>query len=137
MIILSSVSKFFGQKKAVDNISFKTKEGEIIGFLGPNGAGKTTTMRLILGYLKPNSGKISVCGLDPVEQRVAVLKQVGYLPESNPLYQEMKVFEYLDFIALAKKTKKTGKILPKKLGFLRFLIKKLKNFLLVLNKELV
>jgi len=105
MIMLSSVSKFFGQKKAVDNISFKTKEGEIIGFLGPNGAGKTTTMRLILGYLKPNSGKISVAGLDPVEQRVAVLKQVGYLPESNPLYQEMKVFEYLDFIALAKNEK--------------------------------
>jgi len=105
MIVLSSVSKLFGQKKAVDNISFKTKKGEIIGFLGPNGAGKTTTMRLILGYLKPTAGKILVAGFDPIEERVKVLKQVGYLPENNPLYQEMKVFEYLKFIASAKNEK--------------------------------
>lgn len=102
MIILSSVSKSFGQKKAVDNISFKTKEGEIIGFLGPNGAGKTTTMRLILGYLKPTQGKIEVSGLDPIDNRTEILKMIGYLPENNPLYLEMKVKEYLSFIAQAK-----------------------------------
>ena len=103
MIVLSLVSKFFGQKKAVKKISFKTKEGEIIGFLGPNGAGKTTTMRLILGYLKPNEGKIEVSGFDPIDNRIEVLKMVGYLPENNPLYYEMKVKEYLSFIAQAKK----------------------------------
>ena len=103
MIVLSSVSKFFGQKKAVKKISFKTKEGEIIGFLGPNGAGKTTTMRLILGYLKPTEGKIEVSGFDPIDNRIEVLKMVGYLPENNPLYYEMKVKEYLGFIAQAKK----------------------------------
>ena len=102
MIILSSVSKFFGQKKAVDKISFKTKEGEIIGFLGPNGAGKTTTMRLILGYLKPTEGKIEISGLNPIDNRIEVLKMIGYLPENNPLYLEMKVKEYLSFIAQAK-----------------------------------
>jgi len=110
MIILSSVSKTFGQKKAVEKISFKIKEGEIVGFLGPNGAGKTTTMRLILGYLKPTDGKISVAGLNPIEQRVEVLKKIGYLPENNPLYGEMKVFEYLNFIALAKNEKNWQKI---------------------------
>jgi len=110
MIILSSVSKIFGEKKALDKISFKIKEGEIVGFLGPNGAGKTTTMRLILGYLKPTDGKISVGGLDPIEQRVEVLKKIGYLPENNPLYGEMKVVEYLNFIASAKNEKNWQKI---------------------------
>lgn len=103
MIIFSSVSKIFGQKKAVDKISFKTKEGEIIGFVGPNGAGKTTTMRLILGYLKPTAGEILINSLNPIENRIAVLKKIGYLPENNPLYPEMKVKEYLEFIAEVKK----------------------------------
>lgn len=102
MIILNQVSKFFKEKKAVDNISFSVKEGEIVGFLGPNGAGKTTTMRLIVGYLKPTSGKISVNGKNPLEERIEVLRQIGYLPENNPLYLEMKVFEYLNFIASIK-----------------------------------
>ncbi|MBI4226264.1 ABC transporter ATP-binding protein [Candidatus Roizmanbacteria bacterium] len=96
------MTKIFKNKTAVDNISFTAKEGEIIGFLGPNGAGKTTTMRLILGYLTPTEGKISVDNLDPLEQRIDVLKKIGYLPENNPLYQEMKVTEYLQFIASVK-----------------------------------
>jgi len=102
MILLSSVSKRFKNKTAVDNISFKAREKDIIGFLGPNGAGKTTTMRLILGYLTPTEGKISIDSLDPLEDRIEVLKKIGYLPENNPLYQEMKVSEYLQFIASAK-----------------------------------
>ena len=102
MILLSSVSKKFKNKTAVDNISFKAKEGEIIGFLGPNGAGKTTTMRLILGYLSPTEGKVTIDNLDPIEERIEVLKKTGYLPENNPLYQEMKVSEYLQFIASIK-----------------------------------
>lgn len=102
MIALSSVTKKFKNKTAVDNITFKAKEGEIIGFLGPNGAGKTTTMRLILGYLIPTAGKITIENLNPIEQRVDILKKIGYLPENNPLYQEMKVLEYLKFIASVK-----------------------------------
>ena len=102
MIQLSSVTKIFKNKTAVDNISFKAKEGEIIGFVGPNGAGKTTTMRLILGYLTPSEGKISIDDLDPSDDRINVLKKIGYLPENNPLYQEMKVSEYLQFIAAVK-----------------------------------
>ncbi len=102
MISLKAVTKRFNQKIAVDNISFKTKEGEIIGFVGPNGAGKTTTMRLILGYLKPSEGEIKVDGFDPINERVKVLQRIGYLPENNPLYQEMKVVEYLQFIADVK-----------------------------------
>jgi len=102
MISLSSVSKKFKQKIAVDNITFKAKAGEIIGFLGPNGAGKTTTMRLILGYLAPSKGKISIDDLNPIDNRIDVLRKIGYLPENNPLYQEMKVSEYLQFIAAVK-----------------------------------
>ena len=102
MISLSSVSKKFKQKIAVDNITFKAKAGEIIGFLGPNGAGKTTTMRLILGYLAPSKGKISIDDLNPIDNRIDVLRKISYLPENNPLYQEMKVSEYLQFIAAIK-----------------------------------
>lgn len=102
MILLSSVSKQFKNKTAIDNISFKAKEGELIGFLGPNGAGKTTTMRLILGYLTPTKGKVAIDNLNPLEDRIEVLKKIGYLPENNPLYQEMKVSEYLQFISSLK-----------------------------------
>lgn len=98
MISLSNVSKKFGKITAVDKISFKAKEGDIIGFLGPNGAGKTTTMRLILGYLHTTDGTINIYKMNPVENRIKVLKTIGYLPENNPLYQEMKVYEYLQFI---------------------------------------
>jgi ABC-2 type transport system ATP-binding protein len=110
MINLSSVTKIFGEKKAVEKISFKAKKGEIIGFLGPNGAGKTTTMRLILGYLKPTQGEILVDNHNPIEDRVAVVKKAGYLAENNPLYPEMKVREYLQFIASVKKDDSWEKI---------------------------
>lgn len=102
MILLSSVTKRFGQKIAVENITLKAKEGEIIGFLGPNGAGKTTTMRLLLGYLTPTFGKVTIDNLDPIKDRLEILSRVGYLPENNPLYPEMKVKEYLQFIAEVK-----------------------------------
>ena len=102
MILLTSVTKRFRNTLAVDNISFKAKQGEIIGFLGVNGAGKTTTMRLLLGYINSTSGKISIDNLNPLKDRIQVLRNVGYLPENNPLYQEMKVDEYLTFIAAVK-----------------------------------
>lgn len=102
MISLTSVSKQFKTKKAVNDISFTAKKGEIIGFLGPNGAGKTTTMRLILGLIKPSEGEVLVNGKDPIIDRLKVLDGIGYLPENNPLYTEMKVREYLQFITEIK-----------------------------------
>ena len=91
MILLTSVTKRFRNTLAVDNISFKAKQGEIIGFLGVNGAGKTTTMRLLLGYLNSTSGKISIDNLNPLKDRIQVLRNVGYLPENNPLFHENKI----------------------------------------------
>lgn len=102
MIALSDVTKQYKTKKAVQGISFSAKPGEIIGFLGPNGAGKTTTMRLILGYLTPTTGTVLINDLNPIANRIEVLKTIGYLPENNPLYPEMKVQEYLTFIAHIK-----------------------------------
>ncbi|MEI6533207.1 MAG: ATP-binding cassette domain-containing protein [Candidatus Roizmanbacteria bacterium] len=103
MINFTNVTKKYSTKVAVNDISFKAKEGEIIGFLGPNGAGKTTTMRLLLGYLAPTNGKVTVDGLHPIDDRIDVLKKIGYLPENNPLYVEMRVSEYLQFVSDIKK----------------------------------
>lgn len=103
MIVVSSVSKRFGTKYAVERVSFSANRGDVVGFLGPNGAGKTTTMRMILGYLVPTSGSIRVNGHNPIDDRLIMLKQIGYLPENNPLYAEMKVREYLQFVADVKK----------------------------------
>jgi len=102
MIQVSSLVKRFKTKTAVSNLNFKAKAGEIVGFLGPNGAGKTTTMRLLLGYLFPSAGVIKIDKLNPWDERIEVLKKIGYLPENNPLYPEMKVREYLSFIAKIK-----------------------------------
>lgn len=102
MISVSSVTKRYKTKTAVYKISFTAKEGDIIGFLGPNGAGKTTTMRLLLGYLTQSGGTIRIGNLSPIENRLEILKNIGYLPENNPLYQEMGVLEYLLFIAKIK-----------------------------------
>lgn len=99
MISFSNVSKRFPGKTAVKDVSFEAREGDVIGFLGPNGAGKTTTMRLLLGYLAPTRGIIHVNGKNPIEDRIELLEDIGYLPENNPLYPEMSVREYLRFIA--------------------------------------
>ncbi len=103
MIILTNATKKFGEKKAVDTLSIEIKTGEVVGFLGVNGAGKTTTMRMITGVLKPTSGTVSVDGVDPLEHHIATAKKIGYLPENNPLYPDMKVSEYLQFIHEVKK----------------------------------
>lgn len=104
MISLSLLTKKFSNRTAVENLSFKIKEGEIVGFIGPNGAGKTTTMRLILGYLQPTSGEAMIDGYNPINNHFEISKIVGYLPENNPLYLEMKVREYLEFISAIKKS---------------------------------
>ncbi len=98
-IKVDHILKVYGAQKAVDNISFEVKQGEIVGFLGPNGAGKSTTMKMITGYLTPDGGKIEVCGLPVEGEALATKKKIGYLPELNPLYQDMYVREYLAFVA--------------------------------------
>lgn len=98
-IKVDQIQKVYGTQKAVDTISFEVKQGEIVGFLGPNGAGKSTTMKMITGYLLPDGGKIEVCGLPVEGEALATKKKIGYLPELNPLYQDMYVREYLDFVA--------------------------------------
>ena len=98
-ISVSSLTKIYGTQKAVDNISFDLKKGEIVGFLGPNGAGKSTTMKMITGYLPPSAGTALVCGIDVTKDPMSVHKKIGYLPEANPLYYDMYVREYLEFTA--------------------------------------
>ena len=98
-ISVEMVSKSFGPHKAVSNLSFSIKRGEIVGFLGPNGAGKTTTMRLLTSYYTPDTGKVLINGIDNSENDLETRKSIGYLAENNPLYEDLLVSEYLDFIA--------------------------------------
>ncbi|GAA4302111.1 gliding motility-associated ABC transporter ATP-binding subunit GldA [Compostibacter hankyongensis] len=98
-IEVSHLCKSYGTQRAVDDISFSVGRGEIVGFLGPNGAGKSTTMRMLTGYLPPASGTARVCGLDVTARPLEVRRRTGYLPESNPLYADMYIREYLDFVA--------------------------------------
>ena len=98
-IEISNLTKIYGDQKAVDAISFTVGKGEIVGFLGPNGAGKSTTMKIITGYLGQDGGEAIVCGLSVRQQPLETKKKIGYLPEANPLYPDMYVREYLDFIA--------------------------------------
>lgn len=98
-IEVKNLVKIYGEQKAVNNISFKVNKGEIVGFLGPNGAGKSTTMKMITGYLQPTSGNALVCDVNVQDNPPASKQKIGYLPESNALYYEMYVKEYLEFIA--------------------------------------
>lgn len=102
MIKVADVTKRYGPKTAVKNISFEVERGEIVGFLGPNGAGKTTTMRILTGFLPPTSGTAEVGGYDVGENPLEVKRRIGYLPESPPLYPEMEVGDYLRFVARIK-----------------------------------
>lgn len=105
MIKVNEVTKKYPARLAVDNVSFEVGRGEIVGFLGPNGAGKTTTMRMLTGYLPMNSGTIEVAGFDVAKEPQEVRRRIGYLPESCPLYPEMRVDEYLNFRAELKGVK--------------------------------
>jgi len=99
VIEVKSLDKRFGPIHAVRNISFSVKNGEVLGFLGPNGAGKSTTMKMITGFLEPSHGTVSVCGYDILEDPIKVKEKIGYLPEGAPLYGEMTVTSFLEFIA--------------------------------------
>ena len=98
-IILENITKTYGTQKALDDISFTINKGEIVGFLGPNGAGKSTTMKIISGYLKSNSGTAKICGDNIATNALKTKKKIGYLPEANPLYYDLYVREYLEFVA--------------------------------------
>lgn len=103
MIKVTDLSKNYGEVEAVKSISFEIQDGEIVGFLGANGAGKTTTLKMMTGYLVPTEGKIEVNDLNILENTREIQKQIGYLPELNPLYTEMRVYEYLEFLAGIRK----------------------------------
>src|SRR5207247_3934162 len=102
MISVKELTKKYARNIAVDHISFEVQKGEIVGFLGPNGAGKTTTMRMLTCFLPPTAGTASVAGFDVLEQPLEVKKRIGYLPETPPLYQEMRAADYLSFVGKLK-----------------------------------
>ncbi|MGD0610357.1 MAG: ATP-binding cassette domain-containing protein [Anaerolineales bacterium] len=99
MIRAEGLTKDYGSRRAIENLTFEARQGEVVGFLGPNGAGKTTTLRILTGYMPPTSGSAQVAGYDVVDDSLEVRRRVGYLPETVPLYPDMTVFEYLKFMA--------------------------------------
>ena len=102
---ICGLSKSYGGNKALDNISFSVRRGEIMGFLGPNGAGKSTTMNILTGCISASQGSVTVCGCDVLENPKIVKGKIGYLPEQPPLYFDMTVYEYLSFVYDLKKVK--------------------------------
>src|SRR5262245_52826969 len=113
VIALDSVSKRYGARTVVEDVSFTVAKGEIVGFLGPNGAGKTTTMRMIAGFTAATSGRVTVAGRDMATERADAARLIGYLPERPPLYDTLDVAAYLRFVAKAKGVRRaalTGEI---------------------------
>lgn len=106
---VEQLTKIYGTQKAVNNVSFEAKKGQVLGFLGPNGAGKTTTMKIITCFIPQSEGKAEVCGYDTIDSPMDVRKRIGYLPEHNPLYKEMYVKEYLNFVGGLNKVPKRKK----------------------------
>jgi len=115
MITVTDLTKRYARHTAVDHISFEVQKGQIVGFLGPNGAGKTTTMRMLTCFLPPTAGTATVAGFDVLEQSFEVKKRIGYLPETPPLYPEMRTAEYLQFVGSLKGLSKTE--LAKRVGY--------------------
>jgi ABC-2 type transport system ATP-binding protein len=110
-ITVQGVTKYYGEQKALDNVTFKVETGSITGFLGPNGAGKSTMMKIITGFIPASSGEVLINGLEVGANSLEVKKQIGYLPENNPLYPEMYVREYLGFVASLYKSETNRKTL--------------------------
>jgi len=98
MISVQNLTKDYGLHRAIDNLNFTAEKGEVLGFLGPNGAGKTTTMRILTGFMPPTSGTATIDGLDVMDDSLKVRQKVGYLPETVPLYGDMRVFDYLKYM---------------------------------------
>ncbi len=110
-IQVSNLTKIYGEQKAVNSINFEIKTGEIAGFIGPNGAGKSTTMKILTGYLPPSDGQVFINGMNIFEKSIEIRRQIGYLPEHNPLYPEMYIKEFLEFSAGIYKIKATKKLI--------------------------
>jgi len=106
VIEVRNLVKHYGDVKAVEDVSFSVKNGEILGFLGPNGAGKTTTLKVITGYLSPTSGNVFVDDINVLDDSMEIRKMIGYLPEMNPLYHDMQVYDFLEFVARAREIDK-------------------------------
>ena len=116
-IQVNNLTKIYGEQKAINEISFEIKTGEIVGFVGPNGAGKSTTMKILTGFIPPTDGSAKINDLDLIEQSLEIRKHIGYLPENNPLYLDMYVKEYLEFVAgIYKLGKNTNKRLEEIIG---------------------
>src|SRR5215467_8497120 len=115
MITVTELTKRYARNTAVDHISFEVKKGQIVGFLGPNGAGKTTTMRMLTCFLPPTSGQATVAGFDVLDNPIDVRRRIGYLPETPPLYLEMRTAEYLEFVGKIKGLR--GDDLAKRIAF--------------------
>lgn len=109
MIRVQNVSKNYGERQAIKDLNFEIKTGEVVGFLGPNGAGKTTTMKMLTGFMTPSSGNIEICGFDVQKNPIEVKQKLGYLPETPPLYFDMTVEKYLNYVADLKKVPKKDK----------------------------
>ncbi len=128
-IIARNITKLYGQQRALDDVSFEIKPGEVVGLLGPNGAGKSTMMKIITCYIPSNEGEVSVSGFDVIENSLEVKKRVGYLPENNPLYLDMYIREYLLYIAgmygLGKDSKKRVEEIIESTGLTREVHKKI------------
>lgn len=106
MIEVSDLTKSYGDRVAIDKLNFKINKGEVVGFLGPNGAGKSTTMKIITGFMAPTSGVAKICGFDVFENPIEVKKRIGYLPENPPVYLDMYVRDYLEYVARLKSVPK-------------------------------
>lgn len=114
MIRVENLTKDYGNVRALSGVSFEVQDGEILGFLGPNGAGKSTTLKIITSYLAPTSGNVFINDLNILDDSLAIRKQIGYLPELNPLYYEMTVYDFMKFVAAARQI--TGSAFTKRLG---------------------
>jgi len=119
-VTVSNVTRLYGPQKALDNVSFEIKKGEITAFIGPNGAGKSTMMKIITGFIPATEGNVSVCGLLSTPGNIEIRRLIGYLPENNPLYPEMYVREYLGYVAdiykIGKEKKKAVDLVIEKTG---------------------
>ena len=102
MIEVKELTRYYGETRAIHNVSFDVKKGEVLGLLGPNAAGKTTTMKILTCYMPPTSGSATVGGFDIWEQPMEIKQRIGYLPENPPLYNDLRVIEYLDFVSKVK-----------------------------------
>jgi len=109
MIQVQNLTKTYGATRALDNVNFEVRDGEVLGFLGPNGAGKSTTLKIVTGFIAPTGGTVMVDGLDVLDDSFEIRKRIGYLPETNPLYTDMRVHEYLEFVAAARRIPKTAR----------------------------